>query len=108
MAYGAVPIGREQVRERNRFMSRLSKVCVLLNFISAACWTQEAFGTWKMNGARSTFGPDSHAREITLRIERHAKGEMFAVDRTLATGQAATTSFILCVNGQPRGVQASA
>jgi hypothetical protein len=78
---------------------------MLPTFISAACWAQEAFGTWKMNPSRSSLGPDSHAREITLRIERHAKGEVFTVDRILANGRAATSSMILYLNGQPRAFQ---
>ena len=83
-------------------MSRSSKILVLLASAAAACWSQEAFGTWKANPARSTFGAEPRAKEIVLRIERHPKGEAVTLDRILPNGVASTTSIILSLDGQPR------
>jgi hypothetical protein len=74
----------------------------LLKLMAVACQAQDAFGTWKMNPARSTFSADSHAREITLRIERHNKGEVVTFDRVFGNGQGRTTSLILYLDGESR------
>jgi hypothetical protein len=73
---------------------------LLLTLIGAVCWGQEAFGTWKMNPARSTFNSDPHPKEITWRIGRHTKGEVLTFDRIRANGEAATTSMILYLDGK--------
>ena len=83
-------------------MSRSTNVFVLLISIAVAGSAQEAFGTWKVNPARSSFGANPHATEITLRIERHARGEVATLDRILPNGLAVTTSIILSMDGQVR------
>jgi hypothetical protein len=68
-------------------------------------WADDAFGTWTMNPARSTVAPDSRPKSITIRIEPHAKGEVFTLDRIEADGRATTSSTILYLDGQPREFQ---
>jgi hypothetical protein len=68
-------------------------------------WADDAFGTWTMNPARSTVAPDPHPKSITIRIEPHAKGEVFTLDRIEADGRATTSSTILYLDGQPREFQ---
>jgi len=72
-------------------------------------WPQgEQFGTWKMNPSRSTFSGDPHPKAVTVRIERHAKGEVFTIDRVRADGQAVTVSMILYFDGKERAFQGDA
>lgn len=68
-------------------------------------WADDAFGTWIMNTARSTVAPDPRPKSITIRIESHAKGEVFTLDRIEADGRATTSSTILYLDGQPRELQ---
>jgi len=65
----------------------------------------DAFGTWKVNAARSTVAPDPRPKSITIRIEWHPKGEVFTLDRIEADGRATTSSTILYLDGQPREFQ---
>jgi hypothetical protein len=73
--------------------------------IAAICWAESAFGTWKMDAARSTFAGDTQPRSFTLRIEPHAKGEVFTLDRIEADGRATSSSTILYFDGAPRDFQ---
>jgi hypothetical protein len=65
-------------------------------------WGADAFGTWKMNSARSTFIGDPHPKAVTVRIERHGKNEAFTFDRIRGNGQAITVSVILYFDGKER------
>ena len=58
-------------------------------------------GTWKMNAARSTFA-GSPFKSLTVRIERHAKGEVFTLDRIETDGRTTSSSTILYLDGDPR------
>jgi hypothetical protein len=68
-----------------------------------------------MNATRSTFAGGAPFKSLTLRIERHAKGEVFTLDRVENDGRAVTSSTILYFDGEPRrfedfgcsGIQAS-
>jgi hypothetical protein len=73
--------------------------------IGAVCWANLAFGTWKMDAARSTFTGDTQPKSLTVRIEAHAKGEVFTVDRIEADGRATSSSTILYFDGSPRNFQ---
>ncbi len=75
---------------------------LVLILIVAACWAEAAFGTWKMNPARST---DPYPTSLTLRFEPHAKGEVFTWDRVGGDGRAATSSTILYFDGKPHDFQ---
>lgn len=62
----------------------------------------DAVGVWKLSPGRSTFATDRHPRSLTLRIERHSKGELFTVDRTEQDGRSTTDSTVLFLDGKPR------
>jgi hypothetical protein len=49
--------------------------------------------------------PDPRPKSITIRIEPHAKREVFTLDRIEADGRATTSSTILYFDGQPREFQ---
>src|SRR5215813_7691633 len=70
------------------------RIIVLVILVGAACWAAGAFGTWKMNGARSTFTGGPQPKSLSIRIEPHAKGEVFTVDRIEADGRATSKTEI--------------
>ena len=57
---------------------------------------------WKLNVARSTFAGDTQPKSFTIRIEPHAKGEVFTLDRIEADGRAISSSTILYLDGTER------
>lgn len=73
--------------------------------LTAPAWADDASGTWKVNPARSTIAPDTRPQSVTIRVESHAKGEVFTLDRIEADGRATTSSTILYLDGQPREFQ---
>ena len=84
--------------------------CVLPILLAAgACWAADAaFGTWKLNAARSTFAGDTQPKSLTLRIEPHAKGEVFTLDRTESNGRTTSSSILLYFDGTARAFQDAA
>jgi hypothetical protein len=70
--------------------------------LMAGAWNDGAFGTWRMSPARSTFAGDPGLKSFTLRIEPHASGEVFTMDRMDGNGRATTSSTILYFDGKPR------
>jgi hypothetical protein len=70
--------------------------------LTAPGWPGDAFGTWKMNPARSTIAGDPYPKSITVRIESHAKGEVFTLDRVESDDRATTASSILYLDGKLR------
>lgn len=70
----------------------------------ATCFGQ-AYGTWKMNAARSTFSGGVSPKSFTVRIEPHPKGEVFTVDRTEPDGRTTSSSTILYLDGAAREFQ---
>ena len=81
------------------------RTILLMLLLVAPGSADDAFGTWKVNSVRSTFAGDQHPREVTVRIERHARGEVFTLDRIRGNGQAVTTSMILYLDGKERDFQ---
>ena len=80
-------------------------VFLLSTLLSATCCGQglEAnTGTWKMNAARSTFTGGTPFKSLTVRIERHPKGEVFTLYRIETDGRATNYSTILYLDGEPR------
>ena len=75
---------------------------LLLVPLGVACWAQAAYGTWRLNAARSTFAGDIQPRSFTLRIERHSRGEVCTLDRIEADGRAISSSTILYLDGRER------
>jgi hypothetical protein len=60
------------------------------------------FGTWRLNAARSTFAGDTQPKSLTLRIEHHAKGEVFTLERTETNGRSNSSSVLLYFDGRAR------
>ena len=75
---------------------------LLLMLLAAACWAGAAYGTWKLNAARSTFVGDTRPRSFTIRIEPHSKGEVLTLDRIEADGRATSSSTLLYLDGTER------
>ena len=67
----------------------------MLVLFATAGWAETAFGTWQMNAARSTLAGDIRPKSLTVRIEPHAKGEVFTLDRIEADGRSTSSSTIL-------------
>ena len=78
------------------------RTVLLLMPLGAACWAAAAYGTWKLNAARSTFAGDTEPKSLTIRIEPHTKGEVFTLDRIEADGRAISSSTILYLDGTER------
>ena len=69
------------------------RVLLVSTLLSVTCFGQGlegTSGTWKMNMARSTFAGSTPFKSLTVRIERHPKGEVFTLDRIETNGR--TTS----------------
>jgi hypothetical protein len=81
------------------------RVFPVLILLATVCWAEGAFGTWKMNPARSTLTGDSQTKSLTLKIEPHANGEVFTVDRIEADGRTTTSSDVLYLDGKERDFQ---
>jgi hypothetical protein len=78
------------------------RTVLLLMPLVTVCWAGAAFGTWKLNVDRSTFAGDTQPKSLTIRIEPHAKGEVFTLDRVEADNRAISTSTILYLDGTER------
>ena len=73
---------------------------LLMLLLDAPGWADDAFGIWNVNPVRSTSVADPHPRTVTVRIERHAKGEVFTMDQIREKGERVTTSMILYLDGK--------
>lgn len=78
---------------------------VLLIAIVAICPASSTFGSWKMNAARSALTGSAQPKSLTVRIEPHAKGEVFTLDRVESDGRATSSSSILYFDGVPRELE---
>jgi hypothetical protein len=78
------------------------RTALLFMPIVAVCWAGAAYGTWNLNFARSTFAGGAQLRSFTIRIDPHAKGEVFILDRVEADGRAISASTILYLDGTER------
>ena len=81
------------------------RIVLLLVLAGGAGWGDDAFGIWKINLARSAFAMDQAPRRFTVRIERHAKGEVYTVERTEQDGRSSSDSTILFFDRKPRDYQ---
>ena len=75
---------------------------LLLMALGAAGWAGTAYGTWELEAAQSTFAGDTQPRSLTIRIQPHAKGEVFTMERIEADGRAISDSSILYLDGKER------
>ncbi len=82
------------------------RTAALILLLTVPSHAGDAFGTWTMDSARSTTGADPRPKSISIRIDSHAKGEVFTVDRIEADGRATTSSTLLYLDGKPRDFQA--
>lgn len=55
-----------------------------------------------MNRARSTFSGGTRPKSLTVRIERHPKGEVFTLDRVETDGRSTRSSTVLYLDGASR------
>src|SRR6266581_3154238 len=86
------------------------RVLLVSTLLSATCFGQGLegasgtwpSGTWKMNAARSTFAGGAPFKSLTVRIERHPKGEVLTLDRIETDGRTTSSSTILYQDGEPR------
>jgi hypothetical protein len=81
------------------------RTVLLLIPLGAACWAGGAYGTWKLNPARSTFPGQTQPKRLVVRVEAHSKGEVVTVDRTEDNGQSTSSSTILYLDGAVRDFQ---
>jgi hypothetical protein len=77
------------------------RIAALAILIGAGCRAD----VWQLNAARSTFAGDTRPKALTVRIEPHAKGEVFTVDRVEPDGRVTTSSTILYFDSTPRDFQ---
>ena len=80
------------------------RVFLLSALLTASCFGQ-TFGTWRVNAGRSTFAGDTQLKSFMLRIEPHAKGEVFTFERVEADGRTTSSSTILYLDQKPRDFQ---
>jgi hypothetical protein len=81
------------------------RAILLMVLLTTASCADDQFGIWKMNPARSTPRGEAPLKSFTVRIEPHAKGEVFTVDRIDADGRGTTSSTILYFDGKSRDFQ---
>jgi hypothetical protein len=79
-----------------------ARTVLFLMALGTICWAEPAFGTFRMNPSRSTFTGETQPKSLTVRIEPHAKGEVFTMDRIEADGRITTSSTILYFDSAPR------
>jgi hypothetical protein len=80
----------------------VSLIMLVAIFAVQAQAADPVFGIWRLNAARSTFAGDTQPKILTVRIEPHAKGEVFTLDRTETNGQSTTASVLLYFDGRAR------
>jgi hypothetical protein len=65
----------------------------------------QAYGTWQMDASHSTFPGETQPKGVTLRIEKHPRGEVITVDRVEADSRTTSSSTILYLDGTPRSFE---
>ena len=81
------------------------RTILLALLLSIPNWAEGAFGTWKVNPARSVFSGDSSPRSLTMHFESHSRGEVFTLDKIDRDGRATSSSTILYLDGASRDFQ---
>jgi hypothetical protein len=81
------------------------RIAFILALLAAPGWAEPAFGTWQMTAARSKLAGDTRPKRLTVRIEPHAQGEVFTLDRVEPDGRSTSSSSILYFDGEPRRFQ---
>jgi len=81
---------------------RIVSLIMLAAIAFQARAADSVFGMWKLNATRSTFAGDTQPKSLTVRIEPHARGEVFTLDRTETNGRSTTSSVLLYFDGRAR------
>ena len=82
----------------------MGMVFLLTWFVAGNC-AEPVFGAWKLNSNRSTFPGGGAPKSLTIRIEPHAKGQVFTLERVEKDGRATSSSSILYFDNTPRDLQ---
>ena len=82
------------------------RAVLLLTMMVAAHGAESVFGIWKVDTTRST-PKGGIPMATTVRIDPHAKGEVFTLDRIEADGRSISSSTILYFDGAPHDFQDS-
>jgi hypothetical protein len=61
-----------------------------------------------MDASHSTFTGETRPKSVTLRIEKHPKGEVFTLDRVEADGRTTSSSTVLYLDGKPHDFEDAA
>jgi hypothetical protein len=83
------------------------RAILVILLLAGPTWADGAFGSWKMNPGRSILLTALQPRSLTVRIEPHARGEVFTMDRVERDGRATSDSTLLYLDGKPRDFQDS-
>ena len=83
------------------------RTVLLLIMMVTAHGAESVFGIWKVDTTRSTPKGGIQPMAITVRIDPHAKGEVFTLDRIEADGRSISSSTILYFDGAPHDFQDS-
>jgi cytoskeletal protein RodZ len=75
-------------------------VCAVLVFGIATNAADVHSGTWKLNGAKSTFSPGPAAKSITLKIESSEKSYKVHSESVDGAGKATTLEFSAMIDGK--------
>jgi hypothetical protein len=88
---------------------------LLSALLGSSCWAEgeaellgaelREVGLWKMNPGHSTFTPGSQPRSLTVRIELHANGEVFTVDKVEQHGRYVSESTLLYLDRKSRSLE---
>ena len=81
------------------------RTILILTVCSTACWAGSILGTWRMDRARSRFAGPDQPQSLTVRIEPHAKGRVFTLDRLEADGRSTSFSSVLYLDGRSHDFQ---
>ena len=81
------------------------RTVLFLIVFTTACRADAIFGTWKMDVGQSKVMGSAPSKSLTVRIEPHAKGEVFTLDRIEADGRSLSSSTILYFDGAPHDFQ---
>jgi hypothetical protein len=81
------------------------RTVLFLIVFTTACRADAIFGTWKMDVGQSKVMGSAPSKSLTVRIEPHAKGEVFTLDRIEADGRSISSSTILYFDGAPHDFQ---
>jgi hypothetical protein len=81
---------------------RILLVSTLISAILFGQGQKSMYGTWKIDATQSSFAGAAPFKSLTIRIERHPKGEVFTLDRIETDGRSTSSSTILYMDGEPR------